>query len=111
MVRRLVHFCSLANEPDDSKEPTERHVATRDNDKVTPFVEKWDRARRGLFFCVSTIKPRAKRNKENVVEIPGLWADIDFKDIDDDEASILRRVKASSALSRASPRATIMTET
>jgi hypothetical protein len=89
-----VYICSLANDRDDSKEPTERHVATREGKEVDAFIAKWDRTGRGLFFCVSTIKPGAIRNKDNVVEIPGLWADVDFKDVIDDEATILRRVKA-----------------
>ena len=88
-----VWISSLPNERNDSGEPGEKHVATRDDAKVTVFIAKWDRAGRGLFFCVSTIKPGEKRNKESVAEIPGLHADIDFKDVDDDEATILRRVK------------------
>jgi hypothetical protein len=88
------YICSLANDRDDSNEPTERHMSTRDGDQVQSFIAKWDRPGRGLFLCVSTIKPGEKRNKENVAEIPGLWVDIDFKDVDDDEATILRRVKA-----------------
>jgi phage/plasmid-associated DNA primase len=87
-------ICSLANDRADSKEPTERHVSTRDAGEVDAFIAKWDRPGRGMFFCVSTIRPGMKRNKENVAEIPGLHADIDFKDVDDDEATILRRVKA-----------------
>jgi predicted P-loop ATPase len=88
-----VYLCSLANDRDDSKEPTERHVSTRDSTEVDAFITKWDRAGRGLFFCVSTIRAGQKRNKENVSEIPGLWADIDFKDVEDNEATILKRVK------------------
>src|ERR1700733_4860655 len=87
-------ICSLANDRDDSNEPTERHMSTRDGDQVQSFIAKWDRPGRGLFLCVSTIKAGEKRNKENVAEIPGLHADIDFKDVDDDETTILRRVKA-----------------
>jgi putative DNA primase/helicase len=89
-----VYICSIANDRSDTSEPSERHVATRDDADARPFITKWDRPSRGLFFCVSTIRDREKRNKENVVEIPGLWADVDFKDVDDDEATILRRVKA-----------------
>ena len=88
------YICSIANDRSDSKEPSERHVATRTPTEVESFIARWDRPGRGLFFCVSTIRDREKRNKENVVEIPGLWADIDFKDVIDDEAAILRRVKA-----------------
>jgi hypothetical protein len=89
-----VYLCSLANDRDDSKEPTERHVSTRDSGEVDAFIAKWDRPGRGMFFCVSTIRQGMKRNKENIAEIPGLWADIDFKDVADDRDTILRRVKA-----------------
>jgi hypothetical protein len=89
-----VYICSLANDRDDSKEPTERHVSTRDSAEVDAFIAKWDRPGRGMFFCVSTIRQGMKRNKENVAEIPGLWADVDFKDVADDRDTILRRVKA-----------------
>lgn len=90
-----VYICSLANDRDDSREPTERHVLTREDDAtVSAFITKWDRAGRGMFVCVSTIRAGQKRNKETVCEIPGLWVDVDFKDVVDDEATILRRVKA-----------------
>ncbi len=89
-----VYVCTLANERDDPNEPTERHIAGRDDTKVEAFITKWDRPGRGLFFCVSTIQADMNRNKDTVAEIPGLWADIDFKDVIDDEATILRRVKA-----------------
>jgi hypothetical protein len=88
-----VYICSLANERGDVNEPSERHLSTRNADELTRFIAKWDRARRGLFFCVSTVHANKVRNKDNVAEIPGLWADIDFKNVIDDEASILRRVK------------------
>jgi hypothetical protein len=89
-----VYICSLANDRDDSREPTERHTTMHDAEKASAFLTKWDRSGRGLFVCVSTIRANMKRNKDNVAEIPGLHADIDFKDVDDDEATILKRVKA-----------------
>jgi hypothetical protein len=87
-----VFICSLANDRDDSSEPTERHVATRDTDEVTAFISKWDRPKRGAFFCVSTIRSGMNRNKENVAEICVLHSDIDFKDVVDDADTILRRL-------------------
>jgi P4 family phage/plasmid primase-like protien len=88
-----VFICSLPNDKSDRNEPGERHIATRDDTMITDFIGKWDRPGRGLFFCVSTIRTNMKRNKESVVEIPGLWADIDFKDVIDNEITILGRVK------------------
>jgi hypothetical protein len=89
-----VYLSSLPNTKNDPNEQPERFIATRDSAQVISFIEKWDRPARGLFFCVSTIREGTKRNKDNVAEIPGLWADVDFKDVVDDEATILRRVKA-----------------
>jgi len=89
-----VYFCSLANDRDDSKEPTERHVATREGNDVEAFIAKWDRAGRGLYICVSTIRASMQRNKDNVAEVPGLWVDVDFKDVAEDAAYVLRRISA-----------------
>jgi hypothetical protein len=89
-----VYFCSLPNDKSDPNESGERHIATRDIEEATAFIIKWDRPGRGLFFCTSTIKPGMVRNKENVAELCGLWADIDFKDVIHDPDTILRRVKA-----------------
>jgi len=71
----------------------ERHVATRNRDEAGAFIRKWDRAKRGVFVCVSTIKVNQKRNKDGVAEICFLHADIDFKDVIDDPETILRRLK------------------
>jgi phage/plasmid-associated DNA primase len=82
---------SLPNIKDDPNEPGERFILTREITEIEEFIAKWDRPGRALYYCVSTI--RTKRNKDNVVEICGLHADIDFKDVVDDEKTILRRVK------------------
>lgn len=75
-----VYLCSLANERDDPSEPSERHVSTRDGSDIAKFIAKWDRPKRGLFFCVSTITgPR--RAKDTASETISLHADIDFKGI------------------------------
>jgi hypothetical protein len=89
-----VYVCSLPNEKGDPNEPGERHIATRDSNEATAFITKWDRPGRGLYICASTIKPGMVRNKDNVAELCGLWADVDFKDVADDRETILRRVKA-----------------
>jgi hypothetical protein len=89
-----VFLCSLANDKDDSSEPNERHIAIRDSGDVAAFISKWDRAKRGIFVCVSTVRAGKKRNKEGISEICFLHADIDFKDVVDDPDSILRRLKS-----------------
>jgi hypothetical protein len=88
-----VWLCSLPNDKEDSSEPGERHLATRDSGEVAKFIAKWNRAKRGLFFCVSTIQHGAKRNKENAAEVCFLHADIDFKDVKQTPDSILKGLK------------------
>jgi phage/plasmid-associated DNA primase len=89
-----VYVCSLANEKNDPTEPDERHIATRQPDDVLSFLSKWDRAKRGMFVCVSTIRNGSRRSKDGVAEICFLHADIDFKDVIDDPDTILRRLKS-----------------
>jgi hypothetical protein len=77
-----VYICSFPNERDNDKQVGERHITTRDAAEVMSFRNKWDKPERGLFFCIGTVKPGAKRNKDNIVETIGLHADIDFKNVD-----------------------------
>jgi hypothetical protein len=77
-----VYTCTFPNERDDPNQVGERHIHTRVPMQINAFMSKWDKPGRGVFFCVGTVKPGAKRNKENIVETIGLHADIDFKDVD-----------------------------
>jgi P4 family phage/plasmid primase-like protien len=87
-----VFVCSLLNAEARGSEPVnERHVATRHLGHISDFAEKWDRPGRGLYFCVSTLKPGAQRRaKETVSELNGLHADIDFKSIDASPEAVRR---------------------
>jgi D5 N terminal like/RepB DNA-primase from phage plasmid len=77
-----VHFCSLGNDRDGTH--PFRKLDTRDGDELSSFISRWDQAERGLFYCVATLKAGAnKRNKENVEELPMLFADIDLKDVEE----------------------------
>jgi hypothetical protein len=79
-----IYVSSLRNTDAPESESGERHVLTRNATDVEAFVQKWDRPNRGLFFCVSPLKRGAvTRNKENVAELAGLHADIDFKSIEE----------------------------
>jgi hypothetical protein len=83
-----VYLSSLPNERDDPLEPTgEKHVCPPSGEAVDRFVSKWDRPRRGLFVCVSTVADN-RRNKDNVRETVCLHADVDFKNLDCDEPTI-----------------------
>ena len=78
-----VFVCSLRNSGDrEGGGADERFVTTRVTDDVTGFARKWDVPKRGVFFCVSTLAPSARRRaKETLAEINSLHADIDFKDL------------------------------
>jgi phage/plasmid-associated DNA primase len=94
-----IYVCSFPNERDDDRQVGERHVITRTPAHITQFVAKWDRKKRGLFFCTGTVKAGVEqRNKDNIAETPGLHADIDFKNVDlvngrDDVLRQLARLK------------------
>jgi hypothetical protein len=76
-----IYLSSLPNAEDKDTEPSERHIITRNSEQIAAFVTKWDRPRRGVYFAVSPIARTAtRRAKENVAELVGLHADIDFKD-------------------------------
>src|SRR5215471_11593989 len=87
-----VFICSLLNAEAKGTEPVnERFVTTRDTADISGFARKWDRPGRGLFFCVSTVKPNARRrSKETLSELTGLHADIDFRNIEQTPDEIRR---------------------
>ena len=88
-----VYICSLPNDDSDTDETGERHVTTRMPGHITGFVTKWDRPKRGLFFCTGIVKRGdVRRAKDNIVQTIGLHADIDFKNLDGDpdRAEVLR---------------------
>lgn len=70
------YVCSLPNVRGDG---SERHVLTRDLDRIAAFAKKWDVPGRATFFCVSTIQ--GKRTKENALQTMLVHADVDFKDV------------------------------
>jgi hypothetical protein len=83
-----VYLSSLPNLRDDPLEQIgERHVCAPSADVVDKFVRKWDRTRRGLFVCVGTVADN-KRNKDNIRETVCLHADVDFKELAEDEPTI-----------------------
>jgi hypothetical protein len=86
-----VYICSLGNER--SGPHTPKYVSTRDTQDIMRFLQKWDQPERGLFFCVGTLKPGAKREKAGIAEIAFLHADIDFKDIDDNRQDVERKLR------------------
>jgi putative DNA primase/helicase len=88
---QLVYVSSLPNQENRDTEPGESHVCTRDADEIDKFVRRWDRPKRAVYFCVSTLSAK-RRAKENVAEIIQLHADVDCKDIDLSADEILHRL-------------------
>jgi P4 family phage/plasmid primase-like protien len=91
-----VFVCSLPNDRDGT-EPGERRLLSREMTDIGSHLARWDRRDRAFYFCVATLKPGSQperaggspRCKANVSELALLWADIDFKDVDLQEAEIL----------------------
>jgi putative DNA primase/helicase len=81
---------TLANDGDDPDEKAnKRWLMSRDVDAILRFIAKHDRARRGMFACVSTMAEGAStRSKDNSREIVCLHQDLDFKGIVEDEPAI-----------------------
>jgi hypothetical protein len=86
-----IWLCSLANERDDENTGPEDHIRTRDGDQIAKFLTEWNEPLRSTYFCVGTVEG-TKRNKTSIRELACLWADIDFKHVVDDEATIVRRL-------------------
>src|SRR5262252_1928537 len=93
-VHPVFIFSLLNAEAKGSEQVNERFVTTRRVDDISGFAGKWDRAGRGLFFCVSTLRPNARRrSKATLSELNCLFADLDFKDLKEDPETV-RRVLA-----------------
>ena len=89
----LIYICSLPNIRDDPLEPIrERHVCPSTATALDGFVRKWDRPRRGTYFCVGTTSGQ-KRSKEHICRTVCLHCDIDFKDVIEDQPTIRARIE------------------
>jgi P4 family phage/plasmid primase-like protien len=74
------YVCSLPNVKGRGR--SERHVLTRDLDKIEDFVRRHDEAGRGCFFSVGTIADGSPRRKDHFQQICAIHADVDFKDVE-----------------------------
>src|SRR3954454_6178750 len=96
-----VFVSSLPNADVRGTQPGERHILSRDTAAIERFVGDWDRAGRGVYFCVSTLQPnaaagkgRSPRCKANVAEIPFLHVDIDLKSVEPGITEIVKELAA-----------------
>jgi RepB DNA-primase from phage plasmid len=79
-----VFICSLPNNKGNGA-AGEIKLVGRDDDmsRVDAFVQKYDRAGRGSFFCVNTVRPgQTRRAKDTIAEIAALHADIDVDKVE-----------------------------
>ena len=86
--------CSLWNFPNVKGEGKSYSIATRQEAQIERFIKRRDTEGTGTFFCVSTIAPDSPRRKENAQEMPCLFCDTDFKNIDLEPEEIERRIRA-----------------
>jgi hypothetical protein len=86
-----VWISSLPNEKG-TLEVGERHVLSRDSERLLQFCDKWDVAGRALYYCVSTINGH-RRTIETAAEIKFLFADIDYKDFTQTPKEILKAIR------------------
>lgn len=95
-TEKPVYLCSFPNERNDESQAGERHILTRKPVEIEAFIKKWDRAGRGMFFCVGTVEGN-KRHKPAIVETIGLHVDVDFKSLeaaDGNREIVARKMKA-----------------
>jgi hypothetical protein len=87
-------FQTLANDAGDADEaPNKKSILTDQVASIARFVARYDRNRRGLFFCVATIaKGSSTRNKDNCAEITVAHTDLDFRSIAEDEPTIRSKI-------------------
>lgn len=87
-----VYVCSLPNDKGDDSQAPERSICDRDAATITTFLNRWDQQGRGCFVGMATLRAGARRQKLNAVETFGLWVDIDFKSIVEDERTAEKRL-------------------
>lgn len=84
-----VYVCSL---PTTGEGGREKHVVTRNLDRIRDFVREHDRPGLSTYFCVTTLR-RSQRRKENALEAVFVFADIDLKDLDMTLEEVLEQLK------------------
>ena len=104
-VAGSIFIATLPNDRDATASIPERHLLTRDPERIARFVSKWDKPERGLFYSVSTIADGKPRRKQHAREMAFVHADIDFKSIEfsrDQVEEVLRNLPIPPARGHAS---------
>jgi hypothetical protein len=85
-----LYVCSL---PNPGETGVVRECITDDPAIIEAFVRREDKPGRGVYYCVSPLKPGARRRSlETIGEITALHIDVDGKDILEDLAAVDKRL-------------------
>ena len=58
-------------------------------------MKRWDKPKRGVYYCCSTVKPGSdRRAKETRCELNAVWVDVDFKDVQETPDEIDRALRS-----------------
>ena len=87
----LNYLCSLPNNRSAGRIP---QIITDDPDAIAAFIHKWDIPGRGVFRCVSTLKPGATRRAlDTVDELAFVHVDVDLRTLRESRDDVLRRLR------------------
>jgi hypothetical protein len=85
------YFCSLPNNKHAGRIP---ELISDDPVAIAAFVKKWDVPGRGVYECVSTLKPGAtRRSLETVDELHKIHTDVDLRSLATPSEKVLSRLQ------------------
>ena len=85
------YFCSLPNVKSAGRIP---ELISDDVVAIAAFVKKWDVPGRGVYECVSTLKPGAtRRSLETVNELPQIHSDVDLRSLATPGGQVLNKLQ------------------
>jgi hypothetical protein len=87
----LNYLCSLPNKRSAGRIP---QIITDDPEAIAAFTHKWDIPGRGVFRCVSTLKPGATRRAlDTVDELAFVHVDVDLRTLRESRDEILKQLR------------------
>jgi hypothetical protein len=96
----LNYLCSLPNIRSAGRIP---QIITDDPEAIAAFTHKWDIPGRGVFRCVSTLKPGATRRAlDTVDELAFVHVDVDLRTLRESRDEILKQLRQWGPFSRRS---------
>jgi len=87
----LNYLCSLPNKRSAGRIP---QIITDDPEAIAAFTHKWDIPGRGVFRCVSTLKPGATRRAlDTVDELAFVHVDVDLRTLRESRNQVLKQLR------------------